>query len=33
MHHTRIQGSKLWHCALLELWLQRVVDGAHTSTG
>ena len=22
MHHTRIQGSKLWHCALLELWLQ-----------
>ncbi len=25
-HLTRIQGSKLWHCALLELWLQRVVD-------
>jgi len=23
MHHTRIQGSKLWHLALLELWLQR----------
>ncbi len=28
MHHTRILGSKLWHCALLELWLQRNVDGA-----
>jgi asparagine synthase (glutamine-hydrolysing) len=26
MHHTRIQGSKLWHLALLELWLQRHVD-------
>ena len=26
MHHTRIQGSKLWHMALLEYWLQRVVD-------
>ncbi|MEJ2059099.1 MAG: N-acetylglutaminylglutamine amidotransferase [Gammaproteobacteria bacterium] len=25
-HFTRIQGSKLWHLALLELWLQRVVD-------
>ena len=23
---TRIQGSKLWHLALLELWLQRTVD-------
>ncbi len=23
MHHTRIQGSKLWHMALLEFWLQR----------
>jgi asparagine synthase (glutamine-hydrolysing) len=22
-HHTRIQGSKLWHLAALELWLQR----------
>ncbi len=21
-HHTRIQGSKLWHLALLEFWLQ-----------
>ena len=28
MHHTRIQGSKLWHLALLEFWLQRHVDGA-----
>ncbi|MBK1704753.1 N-acetylglutaminylglutamine amidotransferase [Halochromatium glycolicum] len=27
-HHTRIQGSKLWHVALLEYWLQRQVDGA-----
>jgi asparagine synthase (glutamine-hydrolysing) len=27
-HHTRIQGSKLWHLALLELWLQRNVDSA-----
>ncbi|KAA6186008.1 N-acetylglutaminylglutamine amidotransferase [Thiohalocapsa marina] len=27
MHHTRIQGSKLWHLALLEFWLQRHVDG------
>jgi asparagine synthase (glutamine-hydrolysing) len=25
-HHTRIQGSKLWHLALLEYWLQRQVD-------
>jgi asparagine synthase (glutamine-hydrolysing) len=28
MHHTRILGSKLWHLALLELWLQRNVDAA-----
>ena len=28
MHHTRIQGNKLWHLALLELWLQRNVDSA-----
>ena len=27
-HHTRIQGSKLWHLALLEFWLQRNVDPA-----
>ena len=27
MHHTRLQGSKLWHLALLEFWLQRNVDG------
>ncbi len=26
MHHTRIQGSKLWQLALLEFWLQRHVD-------
>ena len=26
MHHTRIMGSKLWHLALLEFWLQRNVD-------
>jgi asparagine synthase (glutamine-hydrolysing) len=25
-HHTRIQGSKLWHLALLEFWLQRHLD-------
>ncbi|MGB0723123.1 MAG: N-acetylglutaminylglutamine amidotransferase [Gammaproteobacteria bacterium] len=25
-HHTRILGSKLWHLALLELWLQTHVD-------
>ncbi len=25
-HYTRIHGSKLWHLALLELWLQRNVD-------
>ena len=26
-HLTRIQGSKLWHLALMELWLQRNVAG------
>ncbi len=26
-HFTRLQGSKLWHLALLEYWLQRHVDG------
>jgi asparagine synthase (glutamine-hydrolysing) len=25
-HLTRIQGSKLWHLALLEFWLQRNLD-------
>ncbi len=33
---TRIQGSKLWHLALLELWLQLNVDapcGLASSTG
>ena len=29
-HFTRIVGSKLWHCALLELWLQKHIDGAST---
>jgi asparagine synthase (glutamine-hydrolysing) len=32
-HHTRIQGSKLWHCALLEFWLQRQVDGVAADAG
>ena len=27
-HHTRLQGSKVWHMALLELWLQSNVDVA-----
>jgi asparagine synthase (glutamine-hydrolysing) len=27
-HHTPILGSKLWHVALLEFWLQRNVDAA-----
>jgi asparagine synthase (glutamine-hydrolysing) len=27
-HFTRLQGSKLWHMALLELWLQTHVDNA-----
>ncbi|MDH5545559.1 MAG: N-acetylglutaminylglutamine amidotransferase [Gammaproteobacteria bacterium] len=27
-HFTRIKGSKLWHLALLEFWLQRNVDAA-----
>jgi asparagine synthase (glutamine-hydrolysing) len=26
-HFTPLQGSKLWHLALLELWLQTHVDG------
>ena len=25
-HMTPLKGSKLWHLALLELWLQRNVD-------
>ncbi len=28
MHLTRIRGSKLWHLAALELWLQRNVDAS-----
>jgi len=27
-HMTRLLGSKLWHAALLELWLQLNVDAA-----
>ncbi len=27
-HFTKLQGSKLWHLALLELWLQTNVDAA-----
>ena len=30
MHHTRIQGSKLWQLTLLEYWLQRHVDASTT---
>ncbi len=30
-HLTRIQGSKLWHLALLEWWLQINVDGVSSS--
>jgi asparagine synthase (glutamine-hydrolysing) len=30
VHLTRIQGSKLWHLALLEWWLQINVDGVST---
>ncbi len=26
LHHTRIQGSKIWQLTLLEYWLQRHVD-------
>ena len=25
-HFTKLQGSKLWHIALLELWLQKHID-------
>jgi asparagine synthase (glutamine-hydrolysing) len=31
-HHTRIQGSKLWHVALLEYWLQRHLGPAGDSS-
>jgi asparagine synthase (glutamine-hydrolysing) len=31
-HLTRIQGSKLWHLALLEWWLQINVDGVSQSS-
>ena len=26
-HLTRLQGSKLWHLAALELWFQQNIDG------
>ncbi len=32
-HFTRIQGSKLWHLALLEWWLQIHVDGLSSVAG
>jgi asparagine synthase (glutamine-hydrolysing) len=32
-HFTRIQGSKLWHLALLEWWLQVHVDSAPSGAG
>ena len=32
-HHTRLNGSKLWHFALLEMWLQNNVDNAGYPTG
>jgi asparagine synthase (glutamine-hydrolysing) len=32
-HLTRIQGSKLWHLALLEWWLQINVDGVVARMG
>ena len=31
-HFTRLRGSKLWHLALLELWLQTNVDNASSKT-
>src|SRR3984893_410008 len=31
-HLTTLEGNKLWQVALLELWLQRHVDGATTPT-
>ncbi len=32
-HHTRILGNKLWHLALLELWLQRLDALSSTERG
>ncbi len=32
-HLTPIRGSKLWHLALLELWLQINVDPYRSGTG
>ena len=32
-HHTRLNGSKLWHLALLEMWLQTHVDAVTYPSG
>ena len=32
-HQTTLEGNKLWQVALLELWLQRHIDGAQISWG
>ncbi len=32
-HFTRLNGSKLWHSALLEFWIQRHVDDRHRLIG
>lgn len=32
-HQTTLEGNKLWQVALLELWLERHVDGAGRQTG
>jgi len=29
-YFTKLQGSKLWHLALLELWLQTHIDNLET---
>jgi asparagine synthase (glutamine-hydrolysing) len=31
-HQTTLEGNKLWQVALLELWLERHIDGAKRST-
>ena len=30
-HQTTLEGNKLWQVALLELWLERHIDGARIS--
>ena len=32
-HFTRLNGSKLWHSALLEFWLQQHVDPVARTAG